>query len=213
MGVNSAISPIFAPMQSFFSIKMRHVLGALMVLAAAAISNVLAFVPFPHPGSQGQCPAAALSLDSGGVHEFYVGLTDMVYNADTRTYEVTIKVFTDDLELGLEGASGQPVALDQQDLSKVHDAAISGYVSAHFSVKSKGGSSISFDFVGRETELDVTWIYLESAPMQPLQSAIVSNTMMMEIYKDQTHIVHITQGGRTRSALLHQNRKSDTVSL
>ncbi len=147
-------------------------------------------------------------------HEFYVGLTDMVYNPESRSYEITLKLFTDDLELALEGHSRQSahkVALERKEDAVLHDGWIQAYAAAKFAVKAKDGTPLQLNWVGRETELDVTWIYLESPAMEPLKEVLVSNTMLMELYKDQSHVVHLKQGGRTRSALLMQSRSSATL--
>lgn len=207
MDVNSVISPIFAAMR-------------LNILLAAFFSIVWgwapvqshAFTPPGHTPERGTGKHGEAKAQNGG-HEFYVGLTDMVYNPATRRYEVTIKVFTDDLELGISGSLGEKLSLSGTDPSSHHAEAIFTYIATRLSVKEKGGKAMVLYPVGAETELDVTWIYLESDPMQPLRSAVVSNTMMMEVYEDQTHIFHITQNDRTRSTLLNQKRQSDSISL
>lgn len=145
-------------------------------------------------------------------HEFYVGLTDIVYNPATRTFEITIKVFTDDLELALGRANGgKAVTLADYGAEAGNDSLIFAYLAGRFSFSRKGEETITTHPVGRETELDVTWIYLETDPMQPLKEAVVSNTMMMELYDDQTHIVHLKQGGVTKSILLHRGKRSGTL--
>jgi len=145
-------------------------------------------------------------------HEFYVGLTDIVYNRATRTFEITLKVFTDDLELALGSANnGKAVTLADYGAEADNDSLIFAYVAGRFSFSRKGEQTITTYPVGRETELDVTWIYLETEPMQPLKEAVVTNSMMMEIYDDQTHIVHLKQSGGTKSMLLHKGKQSGTL--
>lgn len=152
---------------------------------------------------------AANENASACAHEFYVGLTDIVYNPETRRFEITIKVFTDDLELGLADAFNlSEVVLGDYGGSAEEDSLIFGYTLRKFSFSRKGGEALTLQPVGRETELDVTWIYLETDEMQPLREAVVSNTMMMEIYRDQTHIIHLKQGASTKTVLLHRGKKS-----
>lgn len=157
-------------------------------------------------------PAYSSIMHLVDCHEFYVGLTDIVYNAETMRYEITIKVFTDDLELALQDSFDQKIKLDEKP-EEAHDALIFRYVDSKFAVKAKNQQALKLTHIGRETELDVTWIYLESTVVQPLQTVLVSNAMMMELYEDQSHIVHINQGGKVRSTLLHRNRTSDTIKL
>lgn len=166
-------------------------------------------------GSTASVPAVAaiaeaeIRTEEETRHEFYVGLTDIVYNRATRTFEITIKVFTDDLELALGRANGgKAVTLADYGAEAGNDSLIFAYIAEHFSFSRKGNQTITTHPVGRETELDVTWIYLETEPMQPLKEAVVTNNMMMEIYEDQTHIVHLNQGDGTKSLLLHKGKQS-----
>jgi len=155
--------------------------------------------------------AGKVSPDEGQ-HEFYVGLTDIVYNLGTRTFEITLKVFTDDLELALvESGGGEKIILADYGAEAGNDSLIFAYVAEHFTIFRKGAQPLAMHPVGRETELDVTWIYLETDPTQPLKEAVVSNTMMMEIYEDQTHIVHLRQGEKTKSTLLHRGKLTGTL--
>jgi hypothetical protein len=157
---------------------------------------------------------AAVNEDEKVRHEFYVGLTDIVYNPSSRTYEITVKVFTDDLELALGSANGgKAVTLADYGSEADNDTLIFAYMAGRFRFSRKGNQTTTIHPIGRETELDVTWIYLETEPMQPLKEAFVSNTMMMEIYDDQTHIVHLKQAGDTKTLMLHNGKQSGTLKL
>jgi hypothetical protein len=67
------------------------------------------------------------------------------------------------------------------------------------------------EFIGRETELDVTWLYLESEPIEPLPSLLVSNDMFMELFESQAHIIHFQTGNEKYSTLLRSRKTTDTL--
>lgn len=143
-------------------------------------------------------------------HEFYVGITEVVYNAEERTYEVSVRLFTDDLELGIAGYTGVNPHFDTAREVPAADSLLMVYLKAHFALGETLRSPLPLRFIGRETKLDVTWIYLETPRMQPLTQVTVLNHMLMELYSDQTHIVHLNQAGRTRTELLHRRRNQCT---
>ena len=142
-----------------------------------------------------------LLLPFGKGHEFYVGLTEVEYNPAARTYEVSIKLFTDDLELAIQKSGGVNPHLGTLKEHADADTLVFAYTSKHFNLSGGKGSAITLKPVGRETELDVTWIYLESAPTQPSNALVVINEMIMELYESQTHVVHVKQEGRISTEL------------
>ncbi len=144
-------------------------------------------------------------------HEFYVGLGQIDYNAEEGSYEITLKVFTDDLELALEGAFGEALRLDDMSLASHHDSLVLRYVSMHFHFGESPNKLMKVETLGRETELDITWIYLVVQAAKPLGHVYVHNSMMMEVYREQSHVIHLHQAGERYSTLLHRRRKSDTI--
>jgi hypothetical protein len=208
LGVNCGRSPIFAAMQSSFLFRALLAHACLFCCFFSLSGNAC------KASTTGQQPAAlAETTGLAPSHEFYVGLTDIVYNAGTGRYEITLKLFTDDLELALERAFGRKAVLTDPAHSSDLDSLVFDYLRSKFAVKGNRRQLLALNPIGRETEMDVTWIYLESAVMQPLQTAFVTNSLLMELYEDQSHIVHITQGGRTRSTLLRQGLQSDRIDL
>jgi hypothetical protein len=141
-------------------------------------------------------------------HEFYVGLTEINYNIGTRTYEAAIKVFTDDLELAVSRSFGHAVRIESEKESSQTDSLIFIYTSRHFAVSADNKQPIKLKPLGRETRLDITWLYFESEPTELMSSISVFNEMLMEVYKEQSHIVHYIHSGRTRSELLHSGRRT-----
>ncbi len=147
-----------------------------------------------------------------GVHEFYVGLTDIEFNAKEKRYEVTIKVFTDDLELAVERFSKQQnLKIGTKNESANADSLIFAYVFKHVNIGAGPTEKFHLNIIGRETELDATWLYLESNETKPLPALHVTNSMIMEIYATQTHLVHLKQAGDIETTVLHSRKKTDTL--
>lgn len=138
------------------------------------------------------------------LHPFHVGLTDINFNPESETYQVSIKLFTDDLEKGLEEFSGMRLDLVGSEFSAKSDSVISIYIDEHFQLSST--SKIDLLYIGSEKDYDVTWIYLESDQMEAATEINVSNELLMSVYSDQTHIIHYTVNGEISSDLIHSEK-------
>jgi hypothetical protein len=138
------------------------------------------------------------------LHPFHVGLADINYNSNSETYQVSIKLFTDDLEKGLEEFSGVKLDLVDSDLTAESDSVISKYVDDYFQLSST--SKIDLQYIGSEKDYDVTWIYLESDKTEAATELNISNELLMSVYSDQTHIIHYTVNGEINSELIHSEK-------
>lgn len=146
------------------------------------------------------------------VHEFYVGMTEIRYSENAQSYQITLKLFTDDLEDAIYEKSGDSLNLGNPDELTEADSLIFNYLKAHFALHDESNAILSLNEVGRETELDVTWIYLETQKMKPLSSLRIKNDIFMEMHPEQTHIINLIQGEITRSTLLHSSLTEDILT-
>jgi hypothetical protein len=128
------------------------------------------------------------------VHKFYVSNTIIEENVQTRSLEVTVKIFTDDLESALYYQEGKKVKLEMgRDIK--HNQAIQTYLLNHFKLSNGAFLEYPMRFVGHETELDLTFIYLE-IPNWHLESVLkIENTLLFEVYPEQVNIVHLKMNG------------------
>lgn len=150
---------------------------------------------------------AFLPKGETAIHEFYVGLTEVVYTEESETYQVTMKLFTDDLEKGVYLSSGDSIRLGTRLEHEKADSLVFAYIRDKFQLSDSGKKPFKLEFVGVETEFDVTWVYMESPVMKPSTSLGVYNEVLMEVYSDQTHIVNWIQSGITRTALLQRSKR------
>ncbi|NEN23904.1 hypothetical protein G3O08_10375 [Cryomorpha ignava] len=140
---------------------------------------------------------------SASTHEFYVGMTEIRYSENSQSYQITLKLFTDDLENAIYKASGDSLNLGNPKELPQSDNLISNYLRKHLSLEDGNENPLTLNDVGRETELDVTWIYFESQEMKPQDALRIKNDIFMEMHPEQTHIVNLIQKGITTSTLLH----------
>lgn len=147
------------------------------------------------------------------IHDHHVGTTEIKYSESSETYQITLKLFTDDLENAVLKDSGEIIKLGIDEENSNSDLQIFSYLDKHFSIKFPEGETVNLTKIGRETELDITWVYYESQKTKPMSALTVNNSIFMELHPDQTHIVNIEQNGATKSTLLHISKTGDLLNL
>lgn len=146
---------------------------------------LLLFVGFICQVSEAHAPA----------HKFYVSNTIAQYNPVTKSLEITAKVFTDDLEFALEKAFGEREKIEMGVLSDPNQKdKCHRYFAQHFAFKANG-MPMQFMFVGVETDLDLSYVYIEFPNFQPFNALDIRNDMFLELFEEQVNILHLKMAG------------------
>ncbi len=123
-------------------------------------------------------------------HKFYVSNTIIQENVQSGSLEITIKIFTDDLESALFYQEGRKVKLEMGRDTK-HNDAIRTYISQHFKLMDGNNLVYVSSYVGHETELDLTYIYLEIPNWYQQSIFRIENSILFEIYPEQVNIINL----------------------
>ena len=123
----------------------------------------------------------------------------MNYSPNKGTIEITMRFFTDDLELAISKATSSPFALGHSEVNE--STSVSAYIHQHFHLTVNGRSGIC-NWVGMETEADLTYCYLEIVLGEPLRNIEVMNECLMEIFPEQQNIIDLTTQAATQTAIL-----------
>lgn len=151
-------------------------------------------------------------IENSERHPFYISVCNIDHNADTRALEITFKIFTDDLEQALEAQGTGRLNLGGENESEDAEKYIGRYLALHFEIIADG-QLLQGEFLGRETELDVTWCYVEITDVPSLKTITVTNTLLVEEFEGQTNMVHIKVGDQKKSLLLTEAVEKDTVEF
>ena len=144
-------------------------------------------------------------------HDFHTSLTQMQFNAKDKTFEISVRVFTDDFEkaLILEN-NGQKVELANNDK---YDPLIERYIRKHFSLTNPQKQRKAFNYLGHETEADAQWIYLEMPYNDPFRGAQLQQTVLMELFDDQVNLVNFQYLTQKKTVVFRKNQTVQEVSL
>jgi hypothetical protein len=127
----------------------------------------------------------SLFTSAHAAHRFHTSLTRMDYNAESKSVEISILLFTHDMVEVLEKRQGKKINPETKEI----DQLIFEYVQANFVLQGKDGKSAEIKWVGKETKVDTTWVYLEIPFNESLSGAKLQNTIFFETYQEQTNHV------------------------
>lgn len=137
----------------------------------------------------------------------------MQYNPALKTFEVSIRMFTDDLERALsqqgltQGNDRQRVVIKNDDKN---DPLVERYVLKSFVLADSQKKPVAIKYVGKEQEEDATWVYLEIPFSGPLNGCKLQNSTLMEVFDDQVNMTNIKNASEKRTFLF---KKGQTVHI
>ena len=147
----------------------------------------------------------------GYQHDFHTSITQMQYNAPAKSFEVSVRVFTDDLERALgKDNGGQKFTIINKDKN---DAAVERYVRKHFGLTTPKNQKKPCSYVGKENEADGTWVYLEVPCAEDVRGLSVQNDVLMDLFDDQTNLLNLTYLGSKKTLVFKPNAKIQRIEL
>jgi hypothetical protein len=144
-------------------------------------------------------------------HSFHTSITEMRYNPKEKAFEISLRVFTDDLEKTIsENNQNKKFVIENTDKN---DPFIEQYVRKHFVVTTPKNQKLIYQYVGKEKEGDATWIYLEMPVNEPIKGSKIQNSVLMDIFDNQTNIVNIFINNEKKSYLFTVKNKVFVVEI
>ncbi|RYZ28730.1 MAG: hypothetical protein EOP49_41235 [Sphingobacteriales bacterium] len=141
-------------------------------------------------------------------HPVHTSITQMQYNAAEKTFEVSLRVFTDDLEVALtKENNNQRVRLSDKD---ANGPLVERYVRKHFGLTNASRQRKPYRYLGKEQEVDATWIYIEIPYNEPVQGSLLQQSMLTDLFDDQMNLVNVSYLAEKKTVLF---RKSNTQQV
>lgn len=139
----------------------------------------------------------------------------MQYNPKTRVFEISIRMFTDDLEAVLtREAGGQAVQLGSGPAGpgNQHDPLIEKYVRKHFALIDGQKQRRAYTYVGHEQEADAQWVYLELPYAgTSLEGGLMQQSVLTDLFDDQVNLVNIMFQGAKKTLVFRKNGRIQPI--
>lgn len=122
-------------------------------------------------------------------HDYHVSVTQMQYNPALKSFEISIKTYTDDFERGLSADNdNRRFVVKNNDQN---DPFVERYIRKNFLVADNQKKALTVRYVGKEQEEDATWIYLEIPFQGALEGYKLQNSILTEVFEDQVNMTNL----------------------
>jgi hypothetical protein len=149
-------------------------------------------------------------LSSRPAHDFHASVTQMQYDPKEKNFEISIRIFTDDLEKALSKELNTTIRLSPGQKT---DAILEQYVRAHFAYTTPQKQPKIISYVGHEVEADAQWVYLEMPYAEAFRGGLLKQNVLMEAFDDQVNMVNIQYQGQKKTFVFRKNQPVQDVSL
>lgn len=140
-------------------------------------------------------------------HPFHVSVTDIEHDAESKSVQVSHRIFLDDLETGLKKYHKiEKLDTYEPESQERLDSLMSVYLKKKvlFVIN---GKTMDFNYLGSELEGDARWCYYEIENVAEVNEAEVTNVALMDTFDDQQNIVHFKSKGKLKSYKLDKDTK------
>ena len=146
---------------------------------------------------------------NNGSHKFYISKSIIEFNPRSQQFEITSKLFTDDLELAIEQANGKALRLGTAEELPESGAWIEAYMKQHFRV-TMDGIDTEWRWVGKEVENDLTYCFMELYRKPDFSALTLTNDILVSHFPEQQNIVDLTMMGSTQTLVFFKDRTQQT---
>ena len=141
-------------------------------------------------------------------HKFYTSMTQVEYNDKTRSAEVIMNIFTDDLEAAVSNHFNRKIKTSDKDFA----ALCYQYISGRFQMKDTQNHTLKNNYAGLEFNRDMVSIYFEIKLPQGLNETRIRQAALLEVYNEQTNIVNL-RNGKSRTSLVFRAGTPDVQTV
>ncbi|RZK81911.1 MAG: hypothetical protein EOO92_03675 [Pedobacter sp.] len=134
-------------------------------------------------------------------HPFYVSVTEIEQNQQTKTVQVSVRIFFDDLERAVDKRYKTSINILKPKDRKQVEGFIAAYVKERLKIKANG-TALTLKFVGYEIEEEAAWCYFETDKLPIIQQLNVQNNILFEQHESQINMIHATVKGKRKSTKL-----------
>lgn len=127
------------------------------------------------------------------MHPYYISMTEIEHVKQANSLQVSVRIFTDDLEQTIRQTYKGKVDLLNKDEKASSEKLIQQYLNKHLIVKADG-KVLPLTFLGFSSEDGSIWSYLEYTNIASPGSLEVNNSLLYDFKQEQVNFLHIKAG-------------------
>lgn len=146
-------------------------------------------------------------------HPLHVTVTEVEYDKNEKELEIMIRVFSDDLEQGIRREQAKSnLDIFNPPGSMTTTLLVETYIMKRFEV-SLDGKLVETKFLGFEREGEALICYVQVSKVRSWKTIEVSNSILTEMFNNQSNLVHVTVDGKVKSMRLGYQQTKDSLTF
>ena len=145
-------------------------------------------------------------------HKYYVSTTQIAYISASKSLQITLHVFTDDMEALLKQRYSQHLKLHPDNSPEQIDKTIDNYVSSKLKIV-VDDSPLNLQFIGKKYIDDQVVCYFEVEQVLAFKKLEISNSLLFDLFEDQQNIIHFVSDAMKKSYLQIQGNSRNTIII
>lgn len=141
------------------------------------------------------------------VHKYYLSLTDIEYREESKSVQIIINVFMDDIENALNKDYNIDLQLTTQRELKNNDVYFKKYLKKKLNFNVNGLKK-EFNYIGKEYDGDLVYFYLELENIDNVKTINISNEILIKHLPKQQNLVKCKVNKKNKSVLLNKDETS-----
>ena len=141
------------------------------------------------------------------LHPFYISVVDINHNAKESLVEISVRVFSEDMEKNLKKYSNQKIDINNPKDKSVVDKQISNYLIQHLKLTINGQPG-ELHYLGYEIQQESAWCYFEVEKIKEVKKMEIDCSILYDFEKTQTNILHVKSKGIEKSIKLDNPQKN-----
>ena len=134
-------------------------------------------------------------------HPLHLSSMEINYTTKPGTLEISCRLFTDDLEDAIKKQFNVATDLSAPAKHQAMDVLLKKYIATRLKFQANG-QAVTLNYLGFEKDREAVIVYIESTPLKPFKKLEVYNTLMYDLFTDQTNIMHVVINGDRKSSKL-----------
>ncbi len=146
------------------------------------------------------------------LHPFYVSVINIEHNAKDKSIEISIRIFTEDLEATLKKYHKTSFDINNPKYQSLIDKYITTYIQnkLHLQIDDK---PMLLNYVGFEHQKESTWIYFEVTNITAFKKATVQSNLLYDFEEKQINIFKVKNKGTEKSYKLESPKNTATFEF
>jgi hypothetical protein len=142
-------------------------------------------------------------------HPIHVSVTEITLDEKERELEIIARLFVDDVETSIQKMNDQP---ELKLLGPSTDQLVWKYLESRFRI-SLDGRAQKIKYLGHEIEGEAILCYIQVSNIKKWKEIEVMNSVITELYDDQSNLVHVTVRDKVKSLRLMRDNPSGKLTF